>query len=239
MSNIIHYLILKNQELQKIIYQLVLFIAKYIPLRQMAFNDSKSPAYQKFKTDILPVIIKPEKQDYLFLNEYYAWKYGKRVSPIKRRKTSTVPETCVCPRCNAPHDYLYDNNGKGKEFLCKICGQTFISGKIAMSPLQLMCPYCGLSLTPKKDRKHFVIHKCTNKKCSYYMTNLKKLPKNLPENEKYKYKLHYIYREFNVDFFKMDINSLPKHAASLNFRHFSPHIMGLCLTYKVNLGLSA
>jgi hypothetical protein len=106
MYNIIHYLILINQELQKTIRQLVLFIVKYIPLRQMANDDSRSPKYQKFKTDKLPVILKPEKQDYRFLNEYYTWKYGKPVTPIKRRKVSTVPESCVCPRCGAPHDYL-------------------------------------------------------------------------------------------------------------------------------------
>jgi len=238
MSNIIHYLLLINQDLQKTICQLVLFIIKHIPLRQMAFNDCSSPKYQKFKTDILPVILKPEKHDYRFLNEYYTWKYGKPVAPIKRRKVSTVPDSCVCVRCGAPHEYLYDNNGKGKEFLCKMCGQTFVNGKNAMSPLRLMCPYCRHSLTAKKDRKHFVLHKCVNKKCSYYQANYRKLPKNLPSGELYKYKLHYIYREFNVDFFKMDINSLPDYAASLEFRKMNAHIMGLCLTYKVNLGLS-
>jgi len=238
MYNIIHYLILINQELQKTICQLVLFIAKYIPLRQMAHDDSKSPKYQKFKTDILPVIVKPEKQDYRFLNEYYTWKYGKPIAPIKRRKVSTVPENCVCPRCGAPHEYLYDNNGKGKEFLCKVCGQTFVNGKYAMSPLKLMCPYCGHSLIAKKDRKHFVVHKCVNKKCSYYTANLRKLPKDLPSKQLYKYKLHYIYREFNVNFFKMELNSLPDNACSLDFRKLNSHIMGLCLTYKVNLGLS-
>jgi len=238
MKTIIHYLLLINQDLQNTINQLLLFIIKYIPLRQMAYDESKSPKYQKFKTDILPVILKPEKHDYLFLNEYYKWKYGKGVTPIKRRKATTVPENYVCPRCGAPHEYLYDNNGMGKEFLCKMCGQTFVNGKNTMSPLILMCPYCNHSLSAKKDRKHFVVHKCVNKKCSYYQSNYKKLPKDLPKSEMYKYKLHYIYREFNVDFFKMELNSLPNNAASLDFRKLNGHIMGLCLTYKVNLGLS-
>lgn len=60
---------------------------------------------------------------------------------------------------------------------------------------------------------------------------------DLSEN-KYKYKLHYIYREFQIDFFKMDLNSLPKNASSLKFSRFDQNVMGLCLTYKVNLGLS-
>ena len=60
-------------------------------------------------------------------------------------------------------------------------------------------------------------------------------------NEAYgknKYKLHYIYREFSVDFFRMDLNSLPKNASSLRFNRHNAHVMGLCLTFHVNLGLS-
>jgi transposase-like protein len=37
---------------------------------------------------------------------------------------------------------------------------------------------------------------------------------------------------------KMDLNTLPKRAINFNFRKFNPHIMGLCLTYRVNLNLS-
>ena len=55
---------------------------------------------------------------------------------------------------------------------------------------------------------------------------------------KYKYKLHYIYREFTVDFFKMNLHALSKRAINFNFKKFNPHIMGLCLTYHVNLKLS-
>ena len=55
---------------------------------------------------------------------------------------------------------------------------------------------------------------------------------------KNKYKLHYIYREFTIDFFKMDLNSLPKNASSLKFSKHNAYIMSLCLTFHVNLGLS-
>ena len=84
------------------------------------------------------------------------------------------------------------------------------------------------------------MYKCTNKKCSYYRNNLKKIDKeDLDEPYgKNKYKLHYIYREFTTDFFKMDIRSLPSNASSLEFSKFNQHIMGLCLTMHVNLGLS-
>ena len=45
--------------------------------------------------------------------------------------------------------------------------------------------------------------------------NLKKLPKDLDPSDKYKYKLHYIYREFTIDFFKMDLYPISKHATDL------------------------
>lgn len=100
------------------------------------------------------------------------------------------------------------------------------------------CPYCGSTLAEQKERKHFIIHKCTNKKCSYYLKNLNKLPKDITQSEKYKYKLHYIYREFNINFFKVNIHTISERATSLNFKKFNPHIMGLVLTYHVNLKLS-
>ncbi len=63
--------------------------------------------------------------------------------------------------------------------------------------------------------------------------------KDLEENYgKNKYKLHYIYREFTVDFFAMDLNSLPKNASSLKFSKHNAHVMSLCLTLHINLGLS-
>ena len=96
------------------------------------------------------------------------------------------------------------------------------------------------TLIPKKDRKHFIVHKCVNPKCSYYLRNLKKVSKeDLAKNYgKNKYKLHYIYREFTLDFFKMDITTLPKNASSLKFAKNNAYIMSLCLSYRINLGLS-
>ncbi len=75
---------------------------------------------------------------------------------------------------------------------------------------------------------------------AYYLHNLKKVDKkDLAEDYgKNKYKLHYIYREFQIDFFKMDLNSLPKNASSLKFSRFDSNVMSLCLTLHVNLGLS-
>ena len=218
---------------------LVLFISKYIPLGQWAHDDTHSPRYQKFKTDQLPVVQPFIKQDWQFLLAYYEWKYQKKIKPVQRRNGKSIPEDTVCPVCGASHHYLYDNNGGNGQFQCKICGQTFITGERIKQPLKLKCPYCGHALSPIKHRKFFVIHKCINDNCSYYRHNLKAVnPSERENDEKYKFKLHYIYREFTVDFFAMDLDSLPKNASSLKFRKQNAHIMSLCLTFHVNLGLS-
>lgn len=154
-----------------------------------------------------------------------------------------IPSDCTCPMCKAPVDYLTWNNGKAKtQILFKVCQTKFSPGNNNRfsQTYKLKCPYCSHSLVPKKNRKHFIVHKCVNPKCSYYLCNLRKVDKEDLEEDygKNKYKLHYIYREFTIDFFKMDLSSLPKNASSLKFKQHDSYIMSLCLTYRVNLGLS-
>src|SRR5674476_1663129 len=173
MDSIITVLIAYNQILLAQINQLLIFIAKNIPLKQWAFDDSKSPNYQKLKIDKLPIIIKYEKQDYLFLLAYYKHKYGETIKPINRHKGKTIPEDTTCPVCGSPHHYIYDNNGNKGQYQCKVCGKTFIVGE---SVLKLLCPHCRHVLESVKARKHFRIHKCRNLKCLYYLNNIKKLP---------------------------------------------------------------
>ena len=218
------------------------FICRYIPLKQWAFDDSHSPKYQKFKIDQLPKIITNHQDwDWKDLNLYYTWKYGKPVKPVKRQKECDIPDNCSCPACNAPMPYLYRNNGKFGQLKCKVCSTVFSPNENRFSKdIQLKCPHCMHFLVPKKNRKHFIVHKCVNPKCPYYIRNLKKVDKKDLEADygKNRYKLHYIYREFTVDFFKMDLDSLPKNASSLRFSKFDSNIMGLCLTMHVNLQMS-
>ena len=241
MNTIIHYLLIQNQYLLQIILYLFNFICKYIPLKQWWFDDSNSPKYQKFKVDEPPIIIQREVWFYKDFISYIKWRYGYVITPVKRRSICDIPDDFVCPYCNAPKDYLYKNNGSHNQVLCKVCGRTTYSDARDFSDkIILRCPHCSHALAHKKDRKHFIIHKCVNPKCSYYLHNLKKVDKkhiNEPFG-KNKYKLHYIYREFTVDFFKMDISSLPKNSSSLKFTKHSSYIMSLCLTMHVNLGLS-
>ena len=172
--------------------------------------------------------------------EYYLWKYGKPLKPVQRRNKKSIPEDTVCPLCGAPHHYIYDNNGGNGQYQCKVCGQTFCSGEVVTTPFRLTCPHCANTLVAKKDRKFFRVHKCVNPKCPYYLHNLSKVPKEERDTKSSisKYKLHYIYREFTVDFFAMDLNSLPTNASSLKFSKHNAQVMSLCLTLHINLGLS-
>ncbi|MCR5235455.1 MAG: DDE-type integrase/transposase/recombinase [Lachnospiraceae bacterium] len=241
--DIILYLIQIIQYLYQQNCWLLNFICRYIPLKQWAFDDAHSPKYQKFKVDELPIVVEPlPKLSWKkIIADYPASHNGKILKPISRRKDSHISKNCSCPRCDAPVDYLYRNNGDAGQLLCKVCGTTFFEKvKSSFSSLHLKCPHCSHTLVQNKERKHFVIHKCVNPECPYYLRNLKKVEKeDLKEDYgKNKYKLHYIYREFVIDFFKFDITSLPRNASSLTFTKHNAQIMSLCLTYRVNLGLS-
>ena len=239
--DIILYLIQIIQDLYQQNCWLINFICRYIPLKQWAFDDSHSPKYQKFKIDQLPLIT-DFRQDWTYqdLIPYFEKRYGKTVTPIRRHSGCDISDDCCCPRCGAPKIYLYKNNGSKGQLLCKVCDARFSQDVSRYSSVKLRCPHCGNALVPKKDRKFFIVHKCVNKNCPYYLHQLKKVDKEHLKDPhgKNKYKLHYIYREFTVDFFRMDLNSLPKNASSLKFSKFDAHTMSLCLTLHVNLGLS-
>ena len=238
MNSIISILITYNQYLLTQINQLLLFIAKNIPLKSPR-KDVFNPKYNKLSVDQLPIVKTIEKLDYRVLLSAYKANNGKELKPVKRQRDSIVPSNSTCPRCGATHQYLYDNNGGRGQLLCKVCSFRFEKSKPFST--YLTCPYCGKTLDFRKSRKQFNVHSCRNYKCSYYLNSLKALsPEDLKEYQLHpeRFKLHYTYREFTVDFFKMDLSSMPKGAVNLNFRTFSPHILGLCLTYTVNLGLS-
>ncbi|MGI6776692.1 MAG: DDE-type integrase/transposase/recombinase [Acetivibrionales bacterium] len=238
MNSIISVLVAYNQFLLLQIHQLLIFIAKNIPLK-FSKPDLSSHKYNKFTVDKLPVVKTLEKLDYKHLLNEYISQHGKELKPIKHRGKNTVPEETICPRCGAPHQYIYDNTGGRGQYLCKVCSLRFNKGK--SFDTYLACPYCGHALLFKRERKQFKVYFCRNDNCEFYKNSLKSLS---PEDtEEYKlhperFKLRYYYREFTVDFFKMDLDSMPKGSVNFNFRTFSPHIMGLCLTYHVNLGLS-
>ena len=208
--DIILYLLHLIQYQQNKICWLLNFICRYIPLRQWAFDDSLSPKYQKFKVDELPKVqIIHFEWHWQFLLPYFEQRYNVKIKPVSRRKECDIPENCSCPSCSAPQPYLYRNNGKDGQLKCKVCDTNFspVENRFAKS-YTLRCPHCGSTLTAKKERKHFILHKCANPKCPYYLHNLKKIDTaDLAE----------------------DYGKISRHNA---------HVVSLCLTLHVNLELS-
>lgn len=240
MESIITLLLTQIQVLNNQIKYLLIFIAKNIPLISKP-SDWNSPKYNKLKVDKLPVIKVPEKKNHKLLIAQFLKDNGKPLKPINHRGKNFVSTNVHCPCCNAPSEYIYDNTGGRGQFWCKVCDAHFNRQNYIATPIELHCPHCGNALTLAKHRKNFNIHKCTSHHCSFYQSTLKSLSKDdllACQSNPNKFKLHYIYREFTTNFFKVDLFSLPKSSSSLAFRKFSPHVMGLCLTYLVNCGLS-
>ena len=240
METIITLLLARIQVLNNQIIYLLIFIAKNIPLKSKD-NSLFSPKYHKLTIDKLPVIKTFEKKDYKQILKNHLQETGKPLKPIQSRGGVPVPKDITCPCCSAPHEFLYDNTGGRGQISCKLCKTNFSKTKTNFKPITFTCPYCAHSLVQKKERKVYNVHKCVNDNCTFYQNSLKSLsPESLEEYKQYpnRFKLRYIYREFIINFFKMDLLSLPKNATNLSFRKFTPHIMGLVLTYRINCGLS-
>lgn len=92
LMDIIQYLLSVIQYLYQQNCWLIIFICKYIPLKQWDFDDSHSPKYQKLKTDELPEMeIHHNDWDWQLLIPYYEFKYLKKIKPVSRRKECDIP----------------------------------------------------------------------------------------------------------------------------------------------------
>jgi len=239
LTTIIPFLLLYIQVLENMVTLLFALLIRFSPVRP--HSDQLYKPYNKFQVDPMPVIKTIEIQDYRELLDAHVQKTGKILKPIQRRKPSTVPKNLICPHCQAPHQYIYDNNGGQGQFQCKVCGSCFGKKEKKLKSISFFCPFCGHTLERIKERKQFNIHKCTNDRCSFYLDNLSALSKEeyqLYLEEPFRLKLRYIYREFIVDFKPLQKTVHMPKVQDLSRIHASSHTMGLILTYNVNFGLS-
>lgn len=80
--DIILYLLQLIQYLYQQNCWLILFICRYIPLKQWAFDDSHSTEYQKFKIDELPLVTDfRQGWNYKDLIPYYEKRYRRTICP--------------------------------------------------------------------------------------------------------------------------------------------------------------
>lgn len=228
------------------LHSLVINLAVTLYGKVLLIPKEKTPVdkkYRKLVVDQFPKIETVEKLNYIKILQEHFNKTGKEIKPISRKKSSySIDASSTCPRCNATHEYLYDNNGGKGQYQCKLCKATFKSGDKFKKEAIIKCPHCSRTLDKIKYRKSFWVYKCRNNKCSHYISNLNALTPE--ERERYKedpqaFKLRYIYRLFNFDFKPLSKDSKVTTPVSLPKIRVSSHTLGLILTYYVNYGLGS
>lgn len=199
--------------------------------------------YRKLQVDDLPIIEKTEKLNYQNLLSEHLKLKGKPIKPVQRRSNSTpVPASTKCPKCGAPSEYLYANNGDKGQYQCKVCTCLFNQKSRYLKEAILKCPHCSKTLEKVKERKDFNVFKCKNNECSYYQQKLNSMTqkeKNRFKEDPQAFKMRYIYRQFHIDFKPLSKDSPKQPRVDLSRLYVSPHTLGLILTYHVNYGLSA
>lgn len=227
----------------QIILLLLRELNKYCPLDVPQEDPVISLEYQKLTIDEPPVYEQLEKLDYRQLIIDYQNKNNKLLKPVKRRSGGTpVPKELRCPRCDAPSDYLYANNGSLGQYECKVCSFLFNKQNRYNKQVQPRCPHCSYVLELFRKRKKFDVYRCNFKKCPLFIKKLASMTsKQKKEHKKNpsQFKLHYIYRSFRVDLVPLAKTQPNKSIIDLSRIYSSPETLGLIMTYYVNYELSA
>ena len=239
MSKIITLLIEFLNRINKIIWKIIIFLSKFIKVDDIIINNKPTDErYKQFKVDepaIIEPFVKIEHKDYKQLIK------DNNIKPIKRKKDITIDVKCPC--CGAPKDYLYDNNGKQTQFECKVCSNMFTNNSHKQNDVVLKCPHCRHILDHRVSREDFDVYFCRNDNCQYYIKNKSSLNKHdlkLYKEQPYKFKLRYVYRKFNIELSELtkDYREFIKTPVDISKIYSSQYVLGLCLTYHVNYGLS-
>ena len=244
MSKIIPLIINFLNRINKIIWKIIIFLSRFIKIDdQNKLDDIANIKYRRFKVDdnspIIEPFVKLEHKDYKQLIK------DNNITPVKRRNGKDISIDIKCPCCGAPKDYLYDNNGKEYQFLCKVCNFTFTKDYKPSKDKDviLKCPHCKYTLEHKHERSDFDVYTCNNKKCSYYLkqlNSLSKKDKKLYKSKPWTFTLHYTYRKYNITIPELskDYRDFIGSPVDLTKIYSSDYVVGLCLTYHVNYGLS-
>lgn len=159
-----------------------------------------------------------------------------------RNSTDKVPEYIYCPHCNAPHNYIYRNNGVRKsQYQCKVCKKTFHNERRELKA-KFFCPYCNYALYTWRKRQEVTIYKCGNDACPKYEKEYNKLSrkeKKLLKTHSSQFKLHYQYREYHYSLEQLEHSKPQKPKVNLKKIHNSQNILGLILTFFVSFAMSA
>ena len=242
MSKIISFIIKILNRINKFIWKIIIFLSKFIKVDEINHPNDKPDdvKYRLFNVDepaIIEPFVKIEHKDYKQLIK------DNNIKPVKRRNGKDITIEVKCPCCGAPKEYLYDNTGKQNQFECKVCSYVFSTNPNKDKDVILKCPHCRYQLSLTHHREDFDVYRCQNNNCSFYLKNKSsmnvhdtKLYKEHPE----KIKLRYVYRKFNISLptLTKDYREFIQTPIDISKAYSSQYIIGLCLTYHVNYGLS-
>jgi len=222
-----------NKLLTPICEQSKVVMKKKYPLKQQP--------YANFTIDEAPIVQdNSEKMVQLSFEDILA-SSEKIIKPVNRRKELNYKG--VCPCCGAPNEYIYDNSN-GKQYLCKVCDNTFTIHPHYHDEISHHCPHCGYKLMLKHDRKDYDVLVCHNNKCSFYLKNKLLLENKEADHLKTfsnSYKLRYTFRlfDFNLEDIKHNTPFTINSKIDLSKIRHSQYALGLVMTHYVNYGLSS
>lgn len=174
--------------------------------------------------------------------EDYLTKHGKELKPVRRLK---VPDYIRCAHCNAPHQYIYYNDGLLKsQVRCKVCGD-FSQAEYRFKRAEkakYFCPYCGNALFRWKRKRDVTIHKCCNDNCAYRVNAISKLnplEKALKKLHGSHFKLCYQYREYHFKPNELVHSSPAKPLVDISKIYNSQNVLGLILAFYISFAVTA
>lgn len=222
-------------------------LAKNILYKQRTSKNKDEP-YAGFKVDEKPLTgkqvginkVMPNSLNHEELRQAFLDSHNKELKPINRK--SPVPYKGSCIYCNAPNEFLYNNNN-GNQCKCKVCSNTFNFNHRTYDELAFYCPHCKYKLEVYHDRSNYIVYRCRNDKCSYYLNTLKlsKLNDKSLLTVSNCEKLRYSYRAFKFTLNQVNSNDklVFNTKISLDKAHHTPQTIGIILTLYVNYGLSS
>lgn len=174
----------------------------------------------------------------------YESKHGKALKLVNvRNPKNRVPEKTRCPHCDAPHDYIYFNDGKKRSQLkCKVCGDVFQLHTRFRKPNKYFCPYCFKALFTWKERQEATIYKCHNQKCPHRQEKLSALnadEKKLRQERLSQFKINYQYRDYHFQPGELTVAAPDKPTVALNRIHNDINIFALILTLHISYAITA
>ena len=183
------------------------------------------------------------KKNYRLLLDEYKTLHNKELKPIHFRSKSIAPDKAVCPSCQAPHNYLYFNDGKKKSQLkCKVCHLLFQLNKRFRNKPKYYCPHCQHSLFKWKERAEVTIYKCGNDNCSHRLKALDKLnasEKNIRQQRLSQFKLCYQYREYHFEPAQLQQSKPLAPTVNLSKIHNTENVVGLILAFHISFAITA